>query len=77
MIYAVFMCMYWAGRPELNSCSIHSPTFSEADQCQQFLWRLRSSPVDAKFEGTVRIDGISRTIKYECKGRAPEWQNVD
>jgi hypothetical protein len=80
MIYAIFLCTAFAGRPELNTCEIELPEiYQTAEQCDDRLDRFRSQNNTQGRNGIESVghlgDGTKMTRFLTCDDKQ-SWMPV-
>lgn len=80
MIYAIFLCTTFAGRPDLNTCEVQLPEiYRTAEQCSDRLTQYRAVNHTQGPNGIESIshlgDGTKMTRVLTCEGK-PTWTAV-
>lgn len=80
MIYAIFLCTTFMGRPELNTCDVQLPeVYRTAQKCDARLAQYRAvnhtkGPNGIESVGHLR-DGTKMTRSLTCEGK-PTWTPI-
>lgn len=77
MIFAVFLCTAYIGRPELDVCQrMGMGPFQTEEQCKAEMARLREQDHHTGLEGYGKLQNVQWHRELICKGK-PTWTNVD